>query len=106
MKRRQRTPEKPMMSDSRPPSVTFQLSKNFSSKDFDNVKSNLSIAKESHFNHRYKDYLARVHEVNKAKEILKTNRESMSTDVKKRMIQHIKHKMQIVNLMEEELAMD
>ena len=48
----------------------------------------------------------RVREVNKAKDVLKTNRHTMSTEVKKRMIKHIKHKMTIIGLIEDELKMD
>ena len=56
----------------------------------------MSIAKDSHFNQRYNDYLMRVSEVNKAKEMLASNRHSMSNDIKRHMVSHIKHKMQIV----------
>ena len=48
----------------------------------------------------------RVREVNKAKDVLKTNRNTMSIEVKKRMIKHIKHKMTIIGLIEDELKMD
>ena len=77
-----------------------------SSKNFNSVNSNLSIAKESHFNQRYSDYLRRVKEINKAKQMLKNNRDNMSTDIKRQLVKHIKHKVQIIELIEEELAME
>ena len=44
--------------------------------------------------------------MNKAKEMLRVNRECLSVNVKKRMIEHIKHKMIIVSLIEKELSME
>ena len=91
-------------------SVTFKLSGKSNNRNFDSnnmcddhlksINSNLSIASQSYFNHRYNDYLLRVSEVNKAKEMLKTNRSTMSLEVKKRMIDHIKHKMNIIAMIE------
>ena len=66
----------------------------------ENINMNLSIARESNFNRRYNDYKNRIKEVNKAKEILRNNKSTMSDQVKARMIEHIKHKMQIVSLIE------
>ena len=77
-----------------------------SSKNFNSINSNLTIAKESHFNQRYNDYLRRVKEVNKAKQMLKNNRDAMSLDIKRQLVKHIKHKCQIVELIEQELAME
>lgn len=93
-----------MRHGNRRPSVTFKLSD--SRHHFRSINSNLSIASQSYFNYRYKDYLMRVREVNKAKEMLKNNRDQMSTEVKRRMIQHIKHKMKIISMIEDELKMD
>ena len=103
----------------RRPSVTFNLTgrgatcggvdvdtDDVQQKHFRSINSNLSIASQSFFNQRYNDYLRRVSEVNKAKDLLKTNRQTMGAEVKKRMIQHIKHKMTIVSLIEDELKMD
>ena len=77
-----------------------------SSKNFNSVNSNLTIAKESHFNQRYSDYLRRVKEINKAKQMLKNNRDTMSIEIKRQLVKHIKHKVQIIELIEEELAME
>ena len=48
----------------------------------------------------------RVKDVNNAKEILATNRHDLTMDVKRQMVTHIKNKMQIIKLIEEELAME
>ena len=53
----------------------------------------MSLAHENHFNGRYKEYLKRVKEVNKAKSMLRINRDQMSYEVKKQMALHIKRKM-------------
>ena len=66
----------------------------------------MQIAQDSNLNQRYNDYLMRVKDVNNAKEILATNRHDLSMDVKKQMVTHIKNKMQIIKLIEEELAME
>ena len=94
-----------MVSAERQPSVKFAMHEN-SSNNFRSLNSNLAIAKESHFNKRYVDYVRRVKEVNKAKDMLKSNRESMSTDIKRQLIEHIKHKQQIIEMIEQELAME
>ena len=54
------------------------------------------------FNFKYKDYKSRIEEVNKAKLVLLANREKMSVETKKRMVKHIKRKMMIIEMMEEE----
>lgn len=95
----------PTLLENRHHSVTFKLH-NDSSKNLKSINSALSIAKESHFNQRYRDYKSRIEEVNKAKDILKNGRHTMSVEVKKKMIAHIKHKMTIIQLIEEELQMD
>ena len=41
---------------------------------------------DKEFNHRYKEYLQRVKEINQAKETLRKNRDGMSAEVKKRMV--------------------
>lgn len=56
------------------PSVKFAMHED-SSNNLRSVNSNLAIAKEGHFNQRYGDYVRRVDEVNKAKDMLKSNRE-------------------------------
>lgn len=93
------------MEENRRHSVTFKLHEN-SSKGLRNVNSEISMAKESHFNSRYKDYKLRIKEVNAAKEILRNGRNSLSYEVKKKMVEHIKHKMQIIGLIEKDLEMD
>ena len=86
-------------------SVTFKLHKD-SSHNLRSLSSALAVAKESHFNQRYKEYKERVKEVNQAKEMLLNGRDQMSFEVKKRLVSHIKHKMAIIGLIEEELRMD
>ena len=56
------------------------------------------------FNFKYKDYRQRIDEVNKAKTVLQANRDKMSVDTKKRMVKHIKRKMMIIEMMEEEFG--
>ena len=65
------------------PSVKFAAMHENSSKNLKSVTSNLAIAKESHFNRRYTDYVRRVKEVNNAKEMLRSNREAMSAEIKR-----------------------
>ena len=64
------------------------------------------MAKESHFNMRYRDYRQRIREVNAAKEILSCGRDNLSYEIKRKMVDHIKHKMAIIALIEDELKMD
>ena len=54
------------------------------------------------FNYKYKDYKSRIEEVNKAKVVLLANRDKMSIETKKRMVKHIKRKMMIIEMMEDE----
>ena len=97
--------QSPTLLENRHHSVTFKLH-NDSSSRLIAIDSALSLAKDSHFNQRYLDYKYRIKEVNKAKDILKNNRQTMSIEVKKKMVAHIKHKMTIIQLIEEELQMD
>ena len=45
-----------------------------------------------------------ITELNSAKEMLRVNRKSLSTDVKQRMIEHIKEKTAIIEQTEKELS--
>ena len=91
------TQGKNMLMSSRP-SVTFQLNHNFSNEmlnDNNNMRTqNSTFSRKSgkEFNYRYKEYVQRVKEINQAKETLRKNRDEMSTEVKRRMVQQIKHK--------------
>ena len=50
--------------------------------------------------------MSRVKEVNKAKDMLRKHREKMSFDSKSRFVKHIKRKMAIIEMIEEELKID
>ena len=60
------------------------------------------VAQEEMFNHKYKDYKSKIDEVNKAKIVLQANRYKMSFETKKRLVKHIKRKLMIIEMMEEE----
>ena len=77
--------------------------------NLDNINRNLSqaqdlvkVAHDEMFNFKYKDYKSRIEEVNKAKLVLLANRDKMTVETKKRMVKHIKRKMMIIEMMEEE----
>ena len=100
----------PTLIDNRKQSVRFKINKNelnsSSSHQLKGINTNLTIAKENNFNTRYTEYVQRVQEVNKAKDMLKTNKDSMSSEIRNKMIKHIKHKMIIIKMIEEELQME
>ena len=58
------------------------------------------------FDKKYNEYLERVKEVNKAKDMLRVNRDKMSNEAKAKFVKHIRRKMKIVEMIEEELKVD
>ena len=92
-------------------SVKFKLEQE--EKENDRNSENVSqvlehaqvLVKAAHsemFDHKYQDYRDKVDEVNKAKTFLRANRAKMSDETKRRMVKHIKRKMMIIEMIEEE----
>ena len=90
-------------------SVKFKLDQE--EKEYESVSQILDhaqvLVKAAHsemFDHKYEDYREKVDEVNKAKSFLLANRDKISEDTKRRMIKHIKRKMMIIEMIEEEFG--
>ena len=74
------------------------------SQILDHAQVLVKAAHSEMFDHKYEDYREKVDEVNKAKSFLLANREKISEDTKRRMIKHIKRKMMIIEMIEEEFG--
>ena len=101
------------------PSVKFDLSNNgegsprnpvsSGSNENNSLAASMSIGdmtKSQVFNKKYLDYASRVREVNKAKDLLRINRDKMSFEMKTRFVKHIKRKLNIIQMIEDELKID
>ena len=101
------------------PSVKFDLSNNgevsprnqASSGSNENISLGGStsmgdLTKSQIFNKKYSDYTSRVKEVNKAKDVLRLKRDTMSFEMKSRFVNHIKRKLNIIQMIEDELKID
>ena len=94
-------------------SVKFKLEQEHGGKESERNHENISqlldhaqvLVRAAHsemFDHKYQDYRDKVDEVNKAKTFLLANRDKMSEETKRRMVKHIKRKMMIIEMIEEE----
>ena len=70
------------------------------------MSASQDMTKSQIFNKRYSDYVSRVKEVNHAKEMLRINRDKMSFEMKSKFVKHIKRKMAIIEMIEDELKHD